>query len=287
MKILNLMEGTFKERPNRFTVIFEAEGALEMAHLRDPGRLKELLFPGARLLLRPAKNLANRKTKYDVIAVWSEGIWVLINSGFHSDLAGELIESGIIGELSDYRVEKREFTFGKSRIDFLLKNIRIKVPNSPNSKVTDPPNSKVTDPPNSKVTDPPNSKVTDLHDSKVPTPNRNGENMLLEVKGCTLVEGGQARFPDAPTLRGKKHLEELIKAKNEGIDSAVLFIIPRGDAKIFSPNWEMDPDFSSTLKRAEKENVLIIAYSFTLNYHKKELELKPLKKVKVRVKPLN
>lgn len=269
MKILNLMEGTFKERPNRFTVIFEAEGALEMAHLRDPGRLKELLFPGARLLLRPAQNLANRKTKYDVIAVWSEGIWVLINSGFHSDLAGELIESGIIRELSDYRVEKREYTFGKSRIDFLLKNIRIKVPNPSNSKVTNSPNSKVTNPNN----------------SKVPTLSRDGKNMLLEVKGCTLVEEGQARFPDAPTLRGKKHLEELIKAKNEGINSAVLFIIPRGDAKIFSPNWEMDPDFSSTLQQAEKENVLIIAYSFTLNYHKKELELKPLKKVEVRVKP--
>jgi sugar fermentation stimulation protein A len=243
MKIINLMEGTFKERPNRFTVIFEAEGALEMAHLRDPGRLKELLFPGARLLLRPAQNLANRKTKYDVIAVWSEGIWVLINSGFHSDLAGELIESGSIDELSGYEVEKREYTFGKSRIDFLLKSSGNKVEKTMNK-------------------------------------------MLLEVKGCTLVEGGQARFPDAPTLRGKKHLEELIKAKNEGINSAVLFIIPRGDAKIFSPNWEMDPDFSSTLKQAEKENVLIIAYSFTLNYHKKELELKPLKKVKVKVKPI-
>lgn len=255
MKILNLMEGTFKERPNRFTVVFEADGALEMAHLRDPGRLKELLIPGARLLLRPAQNLANRKTKYDVIAVWSEGIWVLINSGFHSDLAEELIESGIIGELSDYRVEKREYTFGKSRLDFLLKNIHIKVPNPNNSKA--------------------------------PTPNGNGEKMLLEVKGCTLVEEGQARFPDAPTLRGKKHLDELIKAKNEGINSAVLFIIPRRDAKIFSPNWEMDPDFSSTLKHAEKENVLIIAYSFILNYNKKELELKPLKKVDVRVKPLN
>lgn len=263
MKIPNLMEGTFKERPNRFTVIFEADGALEMAHLRDPGRLKELLFPGARLLLRPAQNLAHRKTKYDVIAVWSEGIWVLINSGFHSDLAGEIIESGIIGELSDYRVEKREYTFGKSRLDFLLKNIHRKAIN----------------PHNKNITNPNNNKAHTLH--------RNGETMLLEVKGCTLVEDGQARFPDAPTLRGKKHLEELIKAKNEGMDSAVLFIIPRRDAKVFSPNWEMDPDFSSTLQQAEKENVLIIAYSFTLNYNKKELELKPLKKVDVIVKPLN
>ncbi len=243
MKISNLMEGLFKERPNRFAVVFEAGNMVEMAHLRDPGRLKELLFPGARLLLRPAQNLANRKTKFDVIAVWSEGIWVLINSGFHSDLAGELIESGSIDELSGYEVEKREYTFGKSRIDFLLKRRS-------------------------------GNKVEETMDI-----------MLLEVKGCTLVEEGHARFPDAPTLRGKKHLKELIKAKNKGLASTVLFIIPREDAKFFSPNWEMDPDFSSTLKQAEKENVLIIAYSFTLNYYKKELELTPLKKVEVRVKP--
>ena len=234
MKISNLMEGIFKERPNRFTVTFETfssvdkVSSIEKAHLRDPGRLKELLIPEASLLIRPAQNPANRKTKYDVIAVRSEGIWVLINSGFHSDLAGELIESGIIGELSDYRVEKREYTFGKSRIDFLLKSSGNKVEETMNK-------------------------------------------MLLEVKGCTLVEEGQARFPDAPTLRGKKHLEELIKAKNEGLGSAVLFIIPRGDANIFSPNWEMDPDFSSTLEQAEKENVLIIAYPFTLNFHKKDI----------------
>ena len=264
MKIPNLMEGTFKERPNRFTVLFEAKGVLEMAHLRDPGRLKELLFSGARLLIRPAQNIANRKTKYDVIAVWSEGIWVLINSGFHSALAGELIESGIIGELSDYRVEKREYTFGKSRIDFLLKNIHIGVTNPSNTKIN-PSNTKI-NPSNTKITNP-------------------RRKMLLEVKGCTLVEEGHGKFPDAPTLRGKRHLEELINAKKEGMNSSVLFLIPREDAEVFSPNWEMDPDFSRTLQQAEKENVQIIAYSFTLNYHKNELDLKPLKKVKIRVKP--
>ena len=123
MKINNIMEGIFLERPNRFTVTFEkcsAMPVIEKAHLRDPGRLKELLIPGVKLLIRPAQNPANRKTKYDVIAVKSEGIWVLINSGFHSDLAAELIESGILPEFSNYTVEKREYTFGNSRLDFLL-----------------------------------------------------------------------------------------------------------------------------------------------------------------------
>ncbi|HMK53465.1 MAG TPA: DNA/RNA nuclease SfsA [Methanobacteriaceae archaeon] len=233
MKISNLIEGKFIERPNRFTIAFESNGLIERAHLRDPGRLKELLLPGARLLIRPALNTANRKTKYDIIAIWSEGIWVLINSGFHSDLAAELIESGHIKELYDYYIEKREYTFGKSRIDFLLNN--------------------------------------------------KSHKMLLEVKGCTLVELGHAKFPDAPTERGKRHLEELIKAKKEGFSSAVLFIIPREDPKMFSPNWEMDPEFSETLAQAEHENVYIVAYSFKTIFNNNELEIKPLKRVKIKI----
>ena len=118
MKILNLIEGIFRDRPNRFTVEFETSSGIEKAHLRDPGRLKELLIPGVELLLRQALNPESRKTKYDVIAVWSEGIWGLINSGFHSDLAAELIESGILPELSDYTVKKREYTLGRVGLIF-------------------------------------------------------------------------------------------------------------------------------------------------------------------------
>ena len=249
MKIDNLFEGIFLERPNRFTVIFESVGINKKAHLRDPGRLKELLLPEAKLLLRPALNPANRKTKYDVIAVESEGIWVLINSGFHSDLAAELIESKIVSELSSYSVEKREYTFGKSRIDFLL---------TPDTSVKEG-----------------SENESNILASK----------MLLEVKGCTLVEEGHGKFPDAPTIRGKRHLEELIKAKKEGMNSAVLFLIPREDAQIFSPNWEMDEEFSKTLEQAETDKVLIIAHSFGVNFHENALILTPLKKVKVKVKP--
>lgn len=249
MKIDNLFEGIFLERPNRFTVIFESVGINKKAHLRDPGRLKELLLPEAKLLLRPALNPANRKTKYDVIAVESEGIWVLINSGFHSDLAAELIKSKIVPELSSCSVERREYTFGKSRIDFLL---------TPDTSVKEG-----------------SENESNILASK----------MLLEVKGCTLVEEGHGKFPDAPTIRGKRHLEELIKAKKEGMNSAVLFLIPREDAQIFSPNWEMDEEFSKTLEQAETDKVLIIAHSFSVNFHETSLILTPLKKVKVKIKP--
>jgi sugar fermentation stimulation protein A len=257
MKILNLMEGIFRDRPNRFTVEFETSSGIEKAHLRDPGRLKELLIPGVELLLRPALNPESRKTKYDVIAVWSEGIWVLINSGFHSDLAAELIESGMIDELSDYSIEKREYTFGKSRIDFLLtkkdKFLLTKL-------------------------DKKGSQMGDKRNSP-----KSSNKLLLEVKGCTLVEGGHGKFPDAPTIRGKRHLEELIKAKKEGMESAVLFLIPREDAKVFSPNWEMDPDFSNALSQAQQAKVEIIAYSFKNTLIGNEFEIKPLNQVKIKI----
>jgi sugar fermentation stimulation protein A len=229
MIISNLFQGIFLERPNRFLVIFRTQDKEEKAHLRDPGRLNELLIPGVRLLLRQALNTYSRKTKYDVIAVWSKRIWILINSGLHSDMAAELLESHLLPEFSDYKIKKREFTFGKSRIDFLL--------------------------------------------------SRGKDNMLLEVKGCTLVEDGLAKFPDAPTERGKRHVEELIKAKNQGINSAILFLITREDAKKMSPNWEMDPAFSEALSQAQQKGVNITAYSFKNIFKGDKLEIKPFKKV--------
>lgn len=233
MIIQDILSGTFQERPNRFTVRFEADGKSELAHLRDPGRLKELLIPGVSLLIRPAKNTAHRKTRYDVMAVCKDGGWVLINSGLHSDLAAELIEADLIGEFSDYKIKKREFTYGKSRIDFLLSGVQ--------------------------------------------------DDLLLEVKGCTLVEKGLARFPDAPTLRGKKHVEELIKAKKEGLNAAVLFLITREDALIFSPNWEMDLDFSSALALAYQEGVKVIAFSFKILFNGYNLEIKPFRQVNIKL----
>ena len=235
MIITNLIHGKFIERPNRFVVVFETEpGLTKIAHLRDPGRLKELLLPGAKLLLRKANPNPKRKTKYDVIAVFNQDIWVLINSGFHSDIAADLIESGLIKELSNYSILRREYTYGKSRIDFLLTN-------------------------------------------------QEKFKMLLEVKGCTLVEEGLAKFPDAPTLRGKKHLEELSHSIRDGYKAAALFLIIRNDAIEFTPNTAMDPDFSAALGNAMENGVLIIAYSFKNIYKNHSLHIKPFKRINLRM----
>jgi sugar fermentation stimulation protein A len=235
MIIENLINGKFVERPNRFVVIFEIEkGSTEIAHLRDPGRLKELLIPGVKLLLRKAFPNPKRKTKYDVIAVFHQNIWVLINSGFHSDIAEDLIESGQIMEISDYSIQRREYTYGKSRIDFILMN-------------------------------------------------QDNIKMLLEVKGCTLVEDGLAKFPDAPTIRGKKHLDELSHSIDDGFNAVVLFLIIRDDVLVFTPNTHMDHDFSDALIKANEKGVLIVAYSFKNVYINNSLHINPCKRIDIKL----
>lgn len=236
MIIKHLIKGSFIDRPNRFTVLFKQEnGNEDLAHLRDPGRLKELLRPNAKLLLRKAKVNPKRKTKYDVIGIYKDNLWILLNSGFHNDIADELIKSQIVDEISDYTIERREYTFGKSRIDFLLKNRE-----DPNDK------------------------------------------MLLEVKGCTLVEDKIAKFPDAPTIRGKKHLDELIQAQKENYKSTVLFLVLKEDAEIFTPNTETDPNFSETLYSAYEKGVNVIPFIFTTKFIDDTLNILPLKKIELK-----
>ncbi len=88
---------------------------------------------------------------------------------------------------------------------------------------------------------------------------------LLEVKSCTLVKEGVALFPDAPTERGRRHIEGLISAKNDGFRSCVAFIVQRGDVHSFSPNRETDEAFALSLERAYNAGVEILAYSCSVD----------------------
>jgi sugar fermentation stimulation protein A len=85
-------------------------------------------------------------------------------------------------------------------------------------------------------------------------------NYYLEVKGVTYEEEGHARFPDAPTERGKKHLLELIEAKSMGIGAGVLFLLQMDKMKSFSPFDEKDKAFSDALRLAKEKGVDIFAY---------------------------
>lgn len=87
-----------------------------------------------------------------------------------------------------------------------------------------------------------------------------GKKIFIEVKGVTLEENGVCRFPDAPSDRAVKHLEELIRAKKEGYETYVFFVIQMQGVKYFTPNTDTHPAFAETLRKAKEAGVNILAY---------------------------
>ena len=84
--------------------------------------------------------------------------------------------------------------------------------------------------------------------------------IFIEVKGVTLEDNGVCRFPDAPSDRAVKHLEELVRAKKEGYDTYVFFVIQMKGAAYFTPNTDTHPAFAETLKKAKAAGVKVLAY---------------------------
>ncbi len=93
----------------------------------------------------------------------------------------------------------------------------------------------------------------------------NGDECFVEVKNCTLVENGLARFPDAVTLRGQKHLAELERLARAGKRAVIFFLIQRMDAVSFSPAADIDPVYAEALKQAVDAGVEVIARDTVLD----------------------
>jgi len=94
-----------------------------------------------------------------------------------------------------------------------------------------------------------------------------GRNCFVEVKNCTLVEGSSARFPDAITVRGRKHLLELQRLVKEGNRCAMFFLIQRMDADSFSPADDIDPAYGAELRKAHQNGVQILVYDVFIDLH--------------------
>lgn len=201
MRYNNIIEGKFLSRPNRFIAYVEINGKKEIAHVKNTGRCKELLINGARVLLEVSDN-PERKTKYDIVAVYKGDTLINMDSQAPNRVAIEFIK-----KMCPSAKIKPEYTYGNSRIDICV-----------------------------------NDKA------------------LIEVKGVTLENDGIAMFPDAPTERGIKHINELIKAKNDGYDSYILFVIQMKGIKEFKPNYKTHREFGRALVNAEKAGVKILAY---------------------------
>lgn len=93
---------------------------------------------------------------------------------------------------------------------------------------------------------------------------RNGRPCFLEVKGVTLEEDGVCAFPDAPTIRGTKHLRGLTRAATEGCGCYVLFVIQMEKVKYLHPNNHTDPDFAAALREAAAAGVKVLAVECTV-----------------------
>ncbi len=195
-------EGTVVKRVNRFAVEVLIDGNRELAHLHDPGRLKELIYPGNRVLLKRASS-PNRKTRWDIVAAWA-GHWVLLNSAYHRKIGEEVLRH----LFNPVRV-KCEVQINSSRLDYLIET-------------------------------------------------EEGKRTWVELKGCTLCIEGTALFPDAPTERGRRHVEELTRLALEGEDALLLILVLRRDAEVFAPNAETDPAFAKAFWKAVKAGVQVL-----------------------------
>lgn len=97
------------------------------------------------------------------------------------------------------------------------------------------------------------------------------EECFIEVKNVSLKDGKYARFPDAVTTRGKKHLETLMRVKAEGKRAVMVYVIQRSDVEIFTPAFNIDPDYAATLKKAYESGVEVYPIRAAVSPEKIEL----------------
>ncbi len=114
MQYKQITKGKFHSRPNRFIANIYIDGKLETVHVKNTGRCRELLLPGADVILEVCDN-PNRKTAYDLIAVYKEGTG-LVN--MDSQAPNKVVAEWLARQEFDY--VKPEYTYGKSRFDFYM-----------------------------------------------------------------------------------------------------------------------------------------------------------------------
>ncbi len=210
MQYGKMVPGIFRARPNRFIAHIEIDGKEEVCHVKNTGRCRELLPPGARVWCLDAASPA-RKTRYDLIAVQKGHRLINMDSQAPNIAAREWLESGGLGPVEALKPESRH---GDSRYDFSF--------------------------------------------------TKDGKLCFLEAKGVTLETDGICAFPDAPTLRGVKHLRGLTQLAREGFGAYVLFVIQMTDVAYLHPNDATDPAFGAALREAANAGVQILAMDCTV-----------------------
>ena len=114
MKYKNMVPGTFQARPNRFIAHVKIDGRLEVVHVKNTGRCRELLPVGAEVWCEVSDN-PNRKTKFDLITVRKGHRLINMDSQAPNKAAGEWLQAGGLGEIQNLKAETFQ---GDSRFDF-------------------------------------------------------------------------------------------------------------------------------------------------------------------------
>ena len=221
MKYEKIAEAKFIERENRFVARVELPGGeITRVHVKNTGRCRELLLRGSRVYLEDFDGrMGSRRMRYSLVAVekTTDQGKILINMDSQAP-------NKVVGEaLADGRIRLPGFEDSTD-------HLRIK----------------------------PETRFGDSRfDFYVEHVDAEGEmrRAFIEVKGVTLEEGGHARFPDAPTERGVKHINELIRAHEEGYDAYIIFVVQMEGMKDVSPNYETHPQFGEALAKAQKAGV--------------------------------
>ncbi len=218
MKYRHIIQAEFIERPNRFVAYVDLGGRREKVHVKNTGRCRELLCPGARVYLEQSGS-PRRSTAYDLVAVEKKGRIINMDSNAPNKAVGEwLLEGKLFPGLVSLRPET---VYGNSRFDFYIETEK--------------------------------------------------EKIFLEVKGVTLEEDGVVRFPDAPSKRAVKHVEELAAARAAGYRALVLFVIQMKGVGYLMPNDETHAEFGEALLRARAAGVEILAYDCLVTPESMEL----------------
>lgn len=122
MEYKKIVEGIFLKRPNRFIAQVLINGKEETVHVKNTGRCKELLIPGAKVILEDCTNNPNRKTKYSIISVWKENMLVNMDSQVPNAVVFQALKENRIRGLEGLTNLKREVTFGNSRYDIYFES---------------------------------------------------------------------------------------------------------------------------------------------------------------------
>jgi sugar fermentation stimulation protein A len=113
------VEARLVDRPNRFLGVVEVQGSMELCFIPNPGRMHELMVPGANVYLLE-KGGEHRKTRYDMVLVDHRGVMVGVDSRLPNTLVAEAVNAGRLREFKGYTVEKTEPVFQDSRLDLVL-----------------------------------------------------------------------------------------------------------------------------------------------------------------------